>query len=100
MHCQLESLRFCFPPSIRRVLGELPETLDATYERALLGISKQTQDYAHRLFQCLVVSIRPLRVEELAEILRFNLTGTRLWDSISVGAPRIPKNLYFQSVPR
>ena len=27
--------------------------------------------YAHRLFQCLVVALRPLRVEELAEFLAF-----------------------------
>jgi ankyrin repeat protein len=31
-------------------------------------IDKQKRDYAHRLFQCLVVSRRPLRVEELAEL--------------------------------
>jgi hypothetical protein len=48
-------------------LGELPETLDETYEQALRGIDRQKWDYAHRLFQCLVVSKRPLCVEELAE---------------------------------
>ena len=31
-------------------------------------IDKQKQDYAYRLFQCLVVSKRPLRVEELGEL--------------------------------
>ncbi len=46
----------------------MPETLDATYERTLLGINKQTWDYAHRLFQCLVISIRPLHVKEIAEL--------------------------------
>ena len=30
------------------------------------------QDHAHRLLQCLTVAIRPLRVEELAEILAFD----------------------------
>jgi ankyrin repeat protein len=75
VHCQLETLRFCFPPSIRRVLDELPETLDATYERALLEISKQTRDYACRLFRCLVASIRPLRVEELAELFAIQPYG-------------------------
>ena len=68
MHCQVETLRFCFPPSIRHILDKLPETLDATYERTLLGISKQTREYASRLFQCLIISIRPLRVKELAEL--------------------------------
>jgi hypothetical protein len=50
------------------VLNELPTTLEDTYERTLQGIPKEKQQHAHRLFQCLVVAIRPLRVEELAEI--------------------------------
>ena len=68
VYCQIETLRRCFPGSIRRTLDELPETLDGTYEQTLRGIDKQKRDYAHRLFQCLVVSKRPLRVEELAEL--------------------------------
>ena len=62
-------MRGCYPQGLRRALDKLPETLDATYERALLGIEKTKREYAYRLFQCLVVSIRPLRVEELAEVL-------------------------------
>jgi ankyrin repeat protein len=68
VHCQVETLRRCFPPSIRHILGELPKTLDETYERILLEIDGEKQPFAHRLFQCLVISIRPLRVEELAEL--------------------------------
>jgi hypothetical protein len=56
------------PSSIRKALNELPTTLDETYERALDGIPKEKRQHAHRLFQCLVVAIRPLRVEELAEV--------------------------------
>jgi len=67
--CQLETLRRCLPPSIRRTLGELPESLDEMYERVLREIKKPNRDLAHRLLQCLVVAIRPLRVEELAEVL-------------------------------
>ena len=67
--CQLETLRHCLPPSVRRILAELPETLDATYERILQEIPKSNQVYAHRLLQCLTVAVRPLRVKELAEIL-------------------------------
>src|SRR5712672_35377 len=66
--CQLDTLRRCMPSSIMRALNELPDTLDDTYERALLEIPKEKWDHAHRLFQCLVAAIRPLRVEELAEI--------------------------------
>ena len=68
VYCHIEALRRCFPASIRRTLDELPETLDGTYEQTLRGIDKQKRDYAYRLFQCLVVSKRPLRVEELAEL--------------------------------
>jgi hypothetical protein len=67
--CQLEILRNCFPSSVRRFLEELPESLDETYERILKEIKKPNRDHARRLLQCLVVAIRPLRVEELAEVL-------------------------------
>ena len=69
MFFQLETLRRCLPPSIRHTLEELPESLDETYERVLREIKKPNRDLAHRLVQCLVVAIRPLRVEELAEVL-------------------------------
>jgi ankyrin repeat protein len=66
--CQLDTLRRCMPSSIRNALNELPTTLDETYERVLREIPKEKRQHAHRLFQCLVVAIRPLRVEELAEL--------------------------------
>ena len=69
MFCQLEILRDCLPPSVRRTLDELPESLDETYERILKEIKKPNRDHARRLLQCLVVAIRPFRVEELAEVL-------------------------------
>jgi len=62
-------LRRCLPATIRRALDDLPRSLDETYERILLSIGEERWDYAWRLFQCLAVSIRPLRVDELAEIL-------------------------------
>jgi len=68
VYCQLDTLRRCFPSSIRKTLKELPETLDETYERTLEEIPKEKRQHAHRLFQCLVAAIRPLYVEELAEI--------------------------------
>jgi ankyrin repeat protein len=69
--CQLDRLRRCLSPRIRRALDELPETLDETYERTLLDIDDENWAYAHRLFQCIVVARRPLLVEELAEFLAF-----------------------------
>ena len=67
--CQVDRLCRTLPASIRGVLSDLPKTLDETYGRTLLGIDEEKREYAQRLFRCLTVSIRPLRVEELAEIL-------------------------------
>ena len=69
MICQLEVLRHRIPGTIVRALKELPQTLDETYERILLGIDKDSQEYALCLFQCLCFSIRPLRLAEFAEVL-------------------------------
>ena len=67
--CQLETLRHCLPSSVRHTLDELPESLDETYERILKEIKKPNRHHARRLLQCLGVATRPLRVEELAEVL-------------------------------
>jgi ankyrin repeat protein len=58
------------------MLSKLPKSLDETYERVLREIDEANQDDVYRLLQCLVVSIRPLRVEELAEVLAVDLDGT------------------------
>ena len=70
--CQLDALQHCFPQNLRQYLNELPETLDETYEQILKGINKAQKDNAHRLLQCLTVAVRPLLVEELAELLAFD----------------------------
>jgi uncharacterized protein YoxC len=68
--CHLETLRQALPPSVRSILEGLPECLDKTYEQILKGsICKANQRIAHRLMQCLVVAVHPLRIEELAEVL-------------------------------
>ena len=69
MFCQLETLRHCLPPSVRRTLDELPDSLDETYERVLKEIKRPNRDHARRLLECLVAAIRPLHVKELAEVL-------------------------------
>lgn len=74
MFYQLEVLRYCFPSSVRRVLDEFPESLDETHERILGEIKKPSQVHALRLLQCLVVAVRPLKVEELAEVLLFDFS--------------------------
>ena len=52
----------------------MPESLDDTYERVLREIKKPNRDHARRLLQCLVVAIRPLEVEELAEVLAIDFS--------------------------
>ncbi|KAI9432197.1 hypothetical protein H4582DRAFT_1821436, partial [Lactarius indigo] len=76
--CQLEILRHCFPSSVLSILEQLPKSLDETYERILREISRANGDHAYRLLQCLTVAVRPLRVEELAEVLAidFNARGS------------------------
>src|SRR5579863_2181179 len=74
-YCQLEALRQCSLRNISRTLDELPETLDDTYERILLGIPKAKRADAHRIFQWLLVSSRPLLVEELGEVFAIDFDG-------------------------
>jgi hypothetical protein len=57
---------------MQHALDELPDTLDATYERTLQEIDNINGDYARRLLPCVAVASRPLHVEELAEILAFD----------------------------
>jgi hypothetical protein len=50
-------------------LDELPAALDDTYARALEKIPEEKQKRARFIFQCLIASGRPLRVDELVGIL-------------------------------
>jgi ankyrin repeat protein len=65
-------LRLCFRSSVRRVLNELPDSLDETYECVLKEIHKTNRGHVQRLLQCLAMAIRPLRVDEVAAILTFD----------------------------
>ena len=91
VYCQIEALRRCFPARIQHTLDELPLTLDGTYEETLRRIDKQTWDYAHRLFQCLVVSERPLRVGELAELFAIQTSAETIPTFDSTLRPEDPE---------
>jgi ankyrin repeat protein len=80
--CQLETLRRSVHRNLRGILAKLPKTLDETYERVLRDINEDHREYARRLLHCLAVAIRPLRVEELAEILAFD------FEDIQGGIPK------------
>ena len=62
----------------------------ATYDRILKGINKAQEDNAHRLLQCLTVAVRPLLVEELAELLAFDFQ-----ESSSGGIPTLKEDWWW-----
>ncbi|KAH9015487.1 hypothetical protein EDB85DRAFT_2156658 [Lactarius pseudohatsudake] len=88
VYCQLEVLRYCFPANVRRTLEELPKSLDETYERILKEINNANREHSYRLLQCLTVASRPLRVEELAELLAIELNAG--------GIPKLNVNLRWE----
>ena len=90
-YCQLDTLRRCMPSSIYKVLDELPITLDETYERILQGIPKEKFQHARRLFQCIVAAIRPLRVEELAEIFAIEFGSNEVANLVDGWRPENPE---------
>jgi ankyrin repeat protein len=51
--------------NFKRIIDELPQTLTATYERFLHGISTEYQRHASRLLHLIVGSVRPLTLEEM-----------------------------------
>ena len=80
----MEVLRHCFPTNLRNILEELPKSLDETYKRILKEINNANQEHAYRLLQCLTVASRPLRIEELAEVLAIDFN--------SGGIPKLKAN--------
>ena len=48
--------------------------MDETYKRILKEVNNANRVHAYRLLQCLMVASRPLQVEELAEMLVFDLS--------------------------
>ena len=91
VYCQLDTLRRCMPSSIRKALNELPITLDDTYERILQGIPKEKFQHARRLFQCIVAAIRPLQVEELAEIFAIEFGPNEVTNLVEGWRPENPE---------
>ena len=61
---------------------KLPESLDETYERILKEIKTSNERLAQQVLKCLVVAVRPLRVEELAEVLAIDFDNAE-------GIPRL-----------
>lgn len=79
--CQLDSLINCLTRSqLRKSLAALPATLDETYDRILLAIDNDHSEYALRILQWLAFSARPLRADEIAEVVAIDVKGNRRFD--------------------
>ena len=82
--CQLDSLGDCFHlPHLRQTLASLPKTLDDTYARILCNIDKRYNFYNRhilKILQWLAFSVRPLQLEELAEIFAIDVDETPRFD--------------------
>lgn len=66
--CQLDALRSCMKlADLRKAWNCLPKTLDETYNRILVNIDKEYFHEAYAALQWMTFSMRPLRLEELAE---------------------------------
>ena len=92
MYCQLETLRHSVQPDVLGTLERLPKTLDETYERLLKNINENNRRHARYLLHCLAVSVRPLRVEELAEILTFDFDAAAEGSTPTYRPDRRPSN--------
>ncbi|TVY18948.1 hypothetical protein LARI1_G002429 [Lachnellula arida] len=65
---QLEALsKLRAESKIRSALENLPKTLDAFYDRIILEITDEDQEYANRALQWIAFAARPLSLKELAE---------------------------------
>ncbi|KAI2614967.1 putative multiple ankyrin repeats single kh domain protein [Hypoxylon sp. NC1633] len=79
--CQLDALRQCYDyPSVRQTLESLPKTLDETYARILANIPQDHRNYTMRILQFLIYSERPLRIEEIVDIIAVKPTHTPSFD--------------------
>ena len=92
MFCQLETLRHSVQPDVLGTLERLPKTLDETYERLLKNINEHNRRQARYLLHCIAVSVRPLRVEELAEILTFDFDAAAEGSIPTYSPDRRPSN--------
>ena len=58
---------------LRQKLASLPKDLDETYDRILENIDKDYQQDASKILQWLTYSARPLRLEEVAEVIAIDI---------------------------
>ena len=65
---------------LRKALESLPDTLEETYERILCQIEKKDFECAHKILQWLAFSARPLRLDEMADVVGIEVTASPRFD--------------------
>ncbi|RAO72488.1 uncharacterized protein BHQ10_008500 [Talaromyces amestolkiae] len=88
---QLTSLVRCRnPPGLRQALETMPKGLNNTYAQILSRISDDDFEFAIRILSWLLFSLRPLSIEELAELVALDLKAEsfhdieRYWETAEV----------------
>jgi hypothetical protein len=70
VQCQLDQISpLRTVRAIRKALDDLPDGLDDTYERILLGVPRHHIDVVHKIFQWLSISTSPLTLLELHDAI-------------------------------
>ena len=73
---QLNELKKCRTKTdLKKQLADLPQGLDKTYDRILLGINEKDHGYAKTFLQWLSFAIRPLSLRELATTASIDLSA-------------------------
>ena len=73
---QLNELKECRTKAdLKKQLADLPQGLDKTYDRILLGIKKRDHSYVKTFLQWLSFAVRPLTLEELATTAAVDLSA-------------------------
>ena len=73
---QLNNLKECQTKTdLKKQLANLPQGLDKTYDRMLLGINEKNHHYAKTFLQWLSFAVRPLTLEELAATAAVDLSA-------------------------
>jgi hypothetical protein len=73
---QLNELKECRTKTdLKKQLADLPQGLEETYNRMLLGIKKKYHSYVKLFLQWLSFAVRPLRLMELAVTVAVDLSA-------------------------
>jgi Heterokaryon incompatibility protein (HET) len=72
---RIKYLRIVNDGSVRALLEDVPDTLDATYARILLEVPPYFQNEALTALKWLVLACRPLFIEELQEVCALTVQG-------------------------